>query len=597
MSGFVGIVRFDGAPIDNDTFEAMLDRIEYRGFDGVGRFITDQVAFGHRLFKSTTESANEQQPFTIGEHTIVADAILYNRDDLLHDLRRPDLRSAPDVELILHAYLQWGSDCLQHLIGGFAFAIWDAAEQRLFIACDQFGKRTLYYYHSASILVFSTELMAIRLCPDVPITPSELAVADYLLFGSVYRFDKSQTIFQDIYRIPPAHYVKINVQQSMMQRYWQVDEKIKTLFYKDQRDYAEHLDALLHECFRMSLRGKTMVFHISGGIDSSLMARFAYELDLLKNINFMTIVRRDQHPDVEGFYARIVAETVGKETHLFEADIYNLVLHQMVYAEPRPIVSDRESLDQLRFARNLGSVIVNGSGGDELHRQSTMYDVFSHLGIAGFIWFYLQMWQGTGQRPLFTGFADAWRQIQRRQQKSKITYHYPAWIVNDLTKKYELHQRWEQFWQMKVASEHPIQSKISYSVQWPTWATTSEFIERLPFTPPDIVMPYLNPKLIEFMVSIPPVNLLHKKKISRLLLENTFPPTITQRPKTPLGVLVYSQANHSQTGWLRDWQPQSEVGRYVDIDKLLPLSSQEYRYFRAQMNVVTFDHWLRYFSI
>jgi asparagine synthase (glutamine-hydrolysing) len=132
MSGIVGIVHFDGAPVDRHRLGQMTASMAFRGPDAQEIWIEGNVGFGHALLKTTDESEHEHRPCTLdGRIWIVADARVDARRDLVPELKahgHEDLSpDATDVELILRAYLTWGNDCVEHLLGDFAFAIWDAA--------------------------------------------------------------------------------------------------------------------------------------------------------------------------------------------------------------------------------------------------------------------------------------------------------------------------------------------------------------------------------------------------------------------------------------------------------------------------------------
>lgn len=143
MSGIVGIVNLDGALVDRDLLWRMTEHMSYRGPDDQEIWIDRHVGFGHTLLRTTFESETEKQPFSLdGKVWLTADARIDARADLIHELESKggsDFKSANDAELILHAYHAWGEDCVKHLIGDFAFAIWDGRERRLFCARDQLG--------------------------------------------------------------------------------------------------------------------------------------------------------------------------------------------------------------------------------------------------------------------------------------------------------------------------------------------------------------------------------------------------------------------------------------------------------------------------
>src|SRR6266403_2378875 len=129
MSGFIGILNVDGAPVDRDLMQRLTQSLAFRGPDAQSVFCEGAVGLGHTLFRTTWESAHERQPLTLDQQVwIVADARVDAREDLVRALgvKHPlPLGQTPHGELILRAYLKWGEQCVDHLIGDFSFAIWD----------------------------------------------------------------------------------------------------------------------------------------------------------------------------------------------------------------------------------------------------------------------------------------------------------------------------------------------------------------------------------------------------------------------------------------------------------------------------------------
>src|SRR5882757_2124723 len=130
MNGIVGVIHLDGAPVDRQLVQDLTDSLRYRGPDAQNVWVDGPVGLGHTLLKTTYESEREHQPLTIDDQVwIVADARIDARAELVAELRargHDAVLEAPDVELILRAYEAWGEHCAEHLLGDFAFAIWDA---------------------------------------------------------------------------------------------------------------------------------------------------------------------------------------------------------------------------------------------------------------------------------------------------------------------------------------------------------------------------------------------------------------------------------------------------------------------------------------
>lgn len=234
--GIVGIYNIDGKPVEPKSLQHMVDRLAYRGPDRQSILIKDYVGFGHTLFRTTYESVNEQQPYTLDDKVLItADARIDSRNTLISLLKSKGCNVShdlPDVNLILHAYQVWNEDCVKYLLGDFVFAIWDKKEEKLFCARDHFGVRVLYYTYSVNSLVFSNTLNCLRSYPGTTNKLNEQSIGDFLLFGTHTWIDKSSTIFADIHKLPPAHTLTWNHSGLKVKRYWDIPLNVPVLNYR-----------------------------------------------------------------------------------------------------------------------------------------------------------------------------------------------------------------------------------------------------------------------------------------------------------------------------------------------------------------------------
>src|SRR5437867_2222826 len=240
MSGIVGILHLDGAPIDRALLRRMTDFMTFRGPDEQRIWVDGNVGFGHTLLRTTFESEHEHQPFTLDGHVfIVADARVDAQADLIAKLSAHGEKvkhGVTDVELLLRAYRVWGEDCVDHLLGDFAFAVWDGPRRLLFCARDQLGVKPFFYASLGAIVIFSNTLDCIRQHPAVSDKLNELAIADFLLFE--VNQDLNTTSFAHIQRIPPAHRATWSAEAVRISRYWTlpIDEPI---YFKRTAEYTE----------------------------------------------------------------------------------------------------------------------------------------------------------------------------------------------------------------------------------------------------------------------------------------------------------------------------------------------------------------------
>lgn len=328
MSAIAGIYYLDNQPVDRGNLEHMVNVLAHRGPDHVGMWSEGAVGFAHRMLWTTPESLLEKQPSLnlAGNLTITADARIDNRDELIAatGLTNHPVEKITDSQLILAAYEKWGDRCPEHLLGDFAFAIWDSRRQQLFCARDHMGVKPLYYYRSGRVFVFASEIKALLCLPEVPRKLNELRVADHLV-GVLE--DKVSTFYQDILRLPAAYSLVINPERGEPRSYWSADLKHQ-LRLRSSEEYAEAFRELFTEAVNCRLRSAFPVgTMLSGGLDSSsiacvarnlLSASSAHKLPTFSAV-FPSVAEVDPRIDERPFIDA-VTKTGGFEPHYVYAD-------------------------------------------------------------------------------------------------------------------------------------------------------------------------------------------------------------------------------------------------------------------------------------
>ena len=281
MSGISGFVHLDGRPADPANLARMTNLLERRGPDGTGHWHDGPVALGHTLLATTPESLHETLPLRHPETgcVITADVRFDNRPELLEALgagRR--LADAGDGTLLLEAYLRWDEACVDRLLGDFAFAIWDPRVRRLFCARDHMGMRQLIYCHVADrLFAFATEPRAVLQVEGMPRRLNEARLGDYL--ADMETADATSTFFEEVYRLPPAHLLKVDAHGLQIRRYWTLVPG-PPLELSSDAAYAEAFSEVFTEAVRCRLRappGK-LGSMLSGGIDSGSVVAVASHL-------------------------------------------------------------------------------------------------------------------------------------------------------------------------------------------------------------------------------------------------------------------------------------------------------------------------------
>ncbi len=281
MSGIYGYFSLDGRPVDSGTLEGMSEAMAYWGPDGGGLWHEGNVGLGQLMRHATPESMQERLPRRDSDSGIVitAAARLDNREELLTRLAVAEgLHAAvSDGELILRAYKKWGEDCVLHLRGDFAFAIWEARERRLFLAQCPCGVSSLYYHANPRRFAFASCVKALLAVPEMPRRPNLLRVAQVLTACSGRG---NLCGYEGIVRLEPGHTLTIRADgQIRKRRYW-FPETLAPLDLKSDEEYVEAFREQFTRAVRVRMRGVRAVGGtLSGGLDSgSVCALAAREL-------------------------------------------------------------------------------------------------------------------------------------------------------------------------------------------------------------------------------------------------------------------------------------------------------------------------------
>lgn len=268
MSAIAGIIRHDGVPGAADAIGAMSVALAHRGPDRAGAWIDADAALAHRMLFTTPESLRERQPAVHMESGVVitADARVDNREELAASLGVRTADGWSDADLILSAYLRWGTSCASALIGDFAFAIWDPRTAELFCARDHMGVKPFYYCRTPRLFAFASEIKALLALPEVDDALDDVQVARHLDWDAD---DRDRTLFRAIKRLPAAHTLVVAGRRITASRYWSLDDAAELRLASDGA-YAEAFRATFTEAVRARLHSALPVgATLSGGLDSS----------------------------------------------------------------------------------------------------------------------------------------------------------------------------------------------------------------------------------------------------------------------------------------------------------------------------------------
>src|SRR5437763_739194 len=389
MCGICGVLSFGPSAdaVEEQTLRAMADTLRHRGPDADGYFVSPdhRVGFGFRRL-SIVDLATGDQPMANEDGSVW---LIFNGEIYNHADHRPWLearghrfRSRCDAEVVLHLYEEFGPDCVHHLRGMFAFAIWDASRRRLLLARDRVGVKPLYFAALDGLLLFGSEIKALLRHPALEPRLNEDALSLYLTFAST---PAPLTLFAGVQKLPPGHRLLVNAEtgQRTLERYWQPLPDADELGAKRHpEEYVERLEALVRESIRLRMMSDVPYgAFLSGGVDSSLNVALMAELADRPGSTFSVAIEADAASD-ELAFARAVAERYGTTHHEvvitdqeFIDYMPRLVWHQ---DEPLadPVCVPLHAISEV--ARASGTRVVQvGEGSDELFAGYTSYAFFT----------------------------------------------------------------------------------------------------------------------------------------------------------------------------------------------------------------------------
>jgi asparagine synthase (glutamine-hydrolysing) len=285
MCGIAGLILQAANPMAGSHLKKMTDSISHRGPDAEGHWSNEEntVPVGHRRLSIIDLSHHASQPMSYASrYRIVHNGEIYNYIEIRSYLQNKGYRftTATDTEVIAAAYDFWKEKCLQQFDGMFAFAIWDEKERQLFAARDRFGEKPFYYYEDEGHFIFASEMKALWAIGIEKKTDDKMLL-NYLTLGHVQNcVDKEQTFFQEIYALPPAHYLTLKPalkQISKITRYWSINKEIKI-----EISAAEAIDKfteLLTGSVKRRLRTDVSLgASLSGGLDSSTIVALVNQI-------------------------------------------------------------------------------------------------------------------------------------------------------------------------------------------------------------------------------------------------------------------------------------------------------------------------------
>jgi asparagine synthase (glutamine-hydrolysing) len=542
MCGIAGIIEAQGSP-DVAMLRRMCGLLAHRGPDGEGCHVSGCAGLGMRRLAIIDVAGGWQPIFNEDSSAwIVYNGEIYNHREIRANLERAGhgYRTQSDTETILHAYEEYGDHCVDHLRGMFAFAIWDAHQQRLFAARDRFGEKPLYYAAAPDgALLFASEIAPLLATGRIPRDLDQYALELYLTFGYI---PAPYSIYRAVRKLPPACTLTYQPADApRIERYWQMVFDPQT---SDRRDWQAEFKDLLRESVRIRLMSEVPLgAFLSGGVDSSSVVAFMAEA-MDRPVKTFTVGLREETHD-ESPYAAEVAHAFGTEHHtrIVSADLVD-VLPTLArhFGEPFGDPSALPTYHISKVAREQVTVVLTGDGGDELlagyeRYTAALNDRTTPLptparALAG---------AAAGRLP----FALKGRgRLARMAFNRRGRYLYNATVFDNAQRRALIG---------KNANGHPYRLADA-PLSAPDFLTAMQMTDIALYLPDDINVkvdrmsmacsletrpPFLDHKLAEFVGKMPRT-LFHDGKRGKLILRaimaNMLPPGILSRPKMGFGL-------------------------------------------------------------
>jgi len=593
MSGIVGIVNFDGAPIDRDLLTRMTESMTFRGPDAQQILSAGSAGFGHTMLRSTREAETEKQPLTLdGKIWLTADARLDGRAELIAELGKRFETPPSDAELILHAYEEWKEDCVKHLLGDFAFAIWDSNVDRLFCARDHLGVRQFYYHCANNRFVFSNTLNCLRRHSHVSNKLNEVAVGDFLVFG--LNQDPATTIYADIQRLPKAHTLVVSRDSIRTNKYWQ--PTATPVRYKAAHDYIVRFKELLTQAIEDRLHTPNISVMMSGGLDSSGIAAISRKAVA---VNAYCVVYDSAFADDERHYASLVADSLQIPLEFLQGNEINQHNNgNDIGGAPEPFDVDpiyAVSAELVRRCASTARVALTGWDGDTFLDETPRHSFARSLrnGNVARLLFDMTRFVYFQHHPPPIGIRTQWR---RWRSPNSSRPPYPVWLNHDFSKRLNLPERWLRLSE-DGPSAHPLRPRAFRLINSPHWdALFSRYDAGTTLLPLEVRHPLIDVRLVDYLLGVPVIPWLLDKTILRKAMIDVLPEAVRTRPKSPLagdpGMLLRHTRKFQE---IDEFKPVSTICSYIDR-KSIPRVTEAPDSNQLCMNVRPFclNQWLTY---
>ncbi len=570
MSAISGTFQLDATPVDPQPLRRMVEFLRPQGPHGETVWHQGPAALGHNLFRATIESEHESQPLSLdGQVWISADAFLVGREELVDALRsagRDACLARPDVELLLHAYHVWGPDCVERLLGYFAFIIWDAPRQRVFAARDHFGNRTLYYAHRGPLLVLSNWLDAIPQHPEIPASLSEFHVGSFLALGSVTYLDPSGTAYEGIRKLRPAECLVAERGALRVRRYWECPVEVPLLKYRREEEVLEQYRALFARAIRDRLRSKRLALTVSGGMDSTSVAAMTASVIRERGhgpeLVALTQDHREINPTREAELALLLCRQYDIPLTLMNMDEVPWLTpdYSPVTLMLYPMANQQQEF--IRRLARLAPVAMFGSSGDMQRTGQLSLALRGGNPLSALAGFFAA-WRTHGERPPLNFGAQRVLDALSRH-KGHYARYFPEWLDPGLLQRHTFRKKFED------NALPPLDSHVERNRRHPRlqyWCARKDNGTVLHGNARDASLEGLDPlgdkRLLEFYLSLPPLPWLGNKYLQREAMRGLLPEEIRLRPREAITSHHHRFLSEGGSAWVDDWQVDPRLADFL----------------------------------
>jgi asparagine synthase (glutamine-hydrolysing) len=537
MSVQAGIVNFDGAPVERATVHQITQGIVNYGPDGEGTFGEGPLRLFYRPLYTTAEARLESQPHVADNgHVLMFDGRLDNRDELLHSLQDYTLDCQGDVCVVSSAFSRWGTGAFAKLIGDWAVTIWIPDKKEIILARDYIGVKQLFYYCTRRRVLWCTSLAALAFCGD-RFTICDEYIAGYFSFWP----DAHLTPYREIRSVGPGEFVSIHDGHITESSYWtfNADRKLR---YGSDAEYEEHFRFLFRQAVRRRLRTDGPILaELSGGLDSSSVVCMAD--DILQNegmqtaaIDTLSFSDRSEPDETDLDYFVQVEQQRGRVGHHIElkgvGDSYSFDPSSFTATPGFTVREELKTAQADVIKRGEYRVVLSGSGGDQvmgrgLDPRIQMAQFVRELRVADLARL-LSAWSMCSQRPLCHLLYQSLAILLPTSLRAlmKPVGEVAPWLNRGFALRHEVANRLlpaaDGAWVWAPIKRYWFQMVCNIGGEM-TYRGASAWETRYPF---------LDQHLLEFMISIPPDQLVRpgqRRSLTRRSLVGIVPSAILSR--------------------------------------------------------------------